>query len=226
MLEVKEILRLWLLGVPRKRMAQQLGFDVKTVRRYLKAARARGVEADHGLSALTDEQVAAVVAATQPRTGRPRGADWERCAAQHDFIASQLDRSVRLTKIRKLLGRRGLVIPYDTLRRYALAELGFGRTAPTVPVADGEPGAEVQLDTGWMSLLERDLFGHRRRFRAWIFTAVRSRHRFVYPVFRETTETAIEACEAAWAFFGGVFRVGGGRRGISLSPPGPPCAAP
>jgi hypothetical protein len=43
-------------------------------------------------------------------------------------------------------------------------------------------------------------------FRAWIFTAMRSRHRFVYPVFRETTASAIEACEAAWAFFGGVFR--------------------
>ena len=37
--------------------------------------------------------------------------------------------------------------------------------------------------------------------------AVRSRHRFVYPVSQETTVTAIEACEAAWEFFGGVFKV-------------------
>jgi transposase len=206
MLEVKEILRLWLLGVPRKRIAQQLGFDVKTVRRYLKAARGQGVEATQGLAALTDELVAAVLATVQPRTGRPRGVDWARCAAQRDFLAAQLDHGVRLTKIRKLLRRRGVEIPYDTLRRYALAELGFGNAAQTVPVADGEPGAEVQVDTGWMGLLERDLFGQRRRFRAWIFTAVRSRHRFVYPVFRETTETAIDACEAAWAFFGGVFK--------------------
>jgi transposase len=49
--------------------------------------------------------------------------------------------------------------------------------------------------------------GGRRRFRAWIFTAVLSRHRFVYPVGSETTASAIEACEAAWAFFGGVFKV-------------------
>ena len=206
MLEVKEILRLWLLGVPRKRIAQQLGFDVKTVRRYLKAARGQGVEATQGLAALTDELVAAVLATVQPRTGRPRGVDWARCAAQRDFLAAQLDHGVRLTKISKLLRRRGVEIPYDTLRRYALAELGFGHAAQTVPVADSEPGAEVQVDTGWMGLLERDLFGRRRRFRAWIFTAVRSRHRFVYPVFRETTETAIDACEAAWAFFGGVFK--------------------
>jgi hypothetical protein len=36
---------------------------------------------------------------------------------------------------------------------------------------------------------------------------VRARHRFVYPAFEETTARAIEACEAAWDFFGGVFKV-------------------
>jgi hypothetical protein len=28
----------------------------------------------------------------------------------------------------------------------------------------------------------------------------------VYPTFEETTARAIEACEAAWEFFGGVFK--------------------
>jgi hypothetical protein len=28
-----------------------------------------------------------------------------------------------------------------------------------------------------------------------------------YPTFEETTARAIEACEAAWAFFGGIFKV-------------------
>jgi transposase len=64
----------------------------------------------------------------------------------------------------------------------------------------------VQLDTGWMTLLAPDLFGKRLRFRAWIFTAARSRHRFVWAVLSESTKTAIEACEAAWEFFGGVFK--------------------
>jgi transposase len=207
MLEVKEVLRLWLLGVPKKRIAEQLGFDVKTVRRYLAVARARGVEPWHGLTALDDELVAAVVAATQPATGRPRGEGWAVCEAHREFIAGHLTHRVRLSKVGKLLRRRGVDIGYDTLRRFALEQLGFGSAARTVPVADCEPGQEVQLDTGWMTLLEPDLFGKRHRFKAWIFTAVRSRHRFVYPVFRETTETAIEACEAAWEYFGGIFHV-------------------
>jgi hypothetical protein len=32
-------------------------------------------------------------------------------------------------------------------------------------------------------------------------------HRFVYPTFEETTARAIEECEAAWEFFGGVFNI-------------------
>ena len=207
MLEIKEILRLWLGGVPKRRIAEQLGFDVKTVRRYLAAARVHGLEQTHGPAALTDDLVTAVIAATQPATGRPRGDGWAVCEAHRDFIAGHLKQRVRLTKIAKLLRRQGVAIAYPTLRRFALERLDFGSGAPSVPVADGEPGAEVQVDTGWMTLLEPDAFGRRRRFKAWIFTPVRSRYRFVYPVLRETTETAIEACEAAWAFYGGVFKV-------------------
>jgi len=207
MLEVKEVLRLWLLGVPKRRIAQQLGFDVKTVRRYLAVARGRGVDQVYGLAALDDDLVAAVVAATQPAAGRPRGDGWAVCEAHREFIAGHLGHRVRLSKIGKLLRRRGVEISYDTLRRYAMDQLGFGSGRSTVPVADGEPGQEVQVDTGWMTLLEPDLFGKRRRFKAWIFTAVLSRHRFVYPIFHETTASAIEACEAAWEYYGGIFHI-------------------
>jgi hypothetical protein len=40
-----------------------------------------------------------------------------------------------------------------------------------------------------------------------IFTAVYSRHVFVYPTYRQTIHAVIAGCEAAWAFFGGVFAV-------------------
>lgn len=166
MLEVKEVLRLWLMGVPKKGIAKQLGFDVKTVRRYLGAARALGVEPSHGLAALDDALVATVVAATQPATGRPRGEGWAVCEAHREFIAGHLTHRVRLSKVSKLLRRRGVNVGYDTLRRYAMDQFGFGSGAPTVPVADCDPGKELQLDTGWMTMLEPDLFGKRRRFRA------------------------------------------------------------
>src|SRR6266851_5611736 len=186
MLEVKEVLRLWLDGVPKTRIAAQLRIDRKTVRRYVAAAVARGLAPGAGQAPLDDDALAAVLVSLRAPPERAQG--------------------VRLSKARRLLARQGVEVPYATLHRFAVAELGFGRAAPSVPIADCGPGEEVQLDTGWMTLLAPDLFGKRRRFRAWIFTAVRSRHRFVWPVLSESTKTAIEACEAAWEFFGGVFK--------------------
>jgi hypothetical protein len=191
-------------GAPKKRIAAQLGLDIKTVRRYLRAAHACGVRS--GGEAPSEEQAAAVVAALQPDWGRRRGDAWAVCGGQRAFIASHLEHRVRLSKIRRLLRRRGVELSYAALRRFAVAELGFGRVAATIPVADGEPGDELQIDTGWVLYLEPDLWSRRRRVRAWIFTPVVSRYRFVYPCFPETTASAIEACEAAWEFYGGVFR--------------------
>ena len=42
---------------------------------------------------------------------------------------------------------------------------------------------------------------------ALIFTAVYSRHMFVWLSHSQTLATVIDGCEAAWAHFGGVFRV-------------------
>ncbi len=203
MIEVREVLRLRGDGLPKKRIAAQLGLDPKTVRRYLMAAVMAGVRVT---AAISDEEVRQVLLALHPMGGRPRGDGWARCGAQRAAIERWLRDGLRLTKIRKLLLRQGVDIAYPTLHRFAVLELQFGRTASTIPVLDGEPGQELQLDTGWVGRLT---FPERRwrRFRAWIFTAVRSRHRFVYPTFEETTARAIEACEAAWEFFGGIFAV-------------------
>src|SRR6266487_4140703 len=205
MLEVKEVLRLWREGVPTKRLAAQLGLDPKTVRRDLRAAAAAGLRAED--RAVSDDQLRDVLLTLQPTGGRPRGDGWAQCEAQREAIRRWLGEGLRLTKIRKLLDRQGVVIAYPTLYRFAVLELQFGQTATTIPVVDGDPGQELQVDTGWVGWLTLPLLQTRRRFRAWIFTAVRSRHRFVYPTFEETTARAIEACEAAWEFFGGVFNV-------------------
>jgi hypothetical protein len=155
---------------------------------------------------ISDEEVWQVLLALHPAGDRPRSDGWARCLEQRPAIERWLGEGVRLTKIRKLLVRHGVEIAYPTLHRFAVLELQFGKSATTIPVLDGEPGQELQVDTGWvgwLTLPERK----KRRFRAFIFTAVRSRHRFVYPSFEETTARAIEACEAAWKFFGGVFNV-------------------
>jgi len=205
--EVKEAVLLWLARIGKKRIAAQLGLDVKTVRRYVRAAYKVGLRVGTDRPPLSDEVVTAILQEIRPAPVRERGEAWARCEQHRGEIAKWLGADVGLMKCQRLLTRQGVEIPYGTLYRFAVGELGFGGPDPTVPVADGEPGKELQVDTGWMTSLEPDEHGVRRRFKAFIFTPNVSRYRFVYPVLRERTADAIEACEAAWEFYQGVFEV-------------------
>ena len=100
-----------------------------------------------------------------------------------------------------------MVVPYRTLHRFCVERCGFGKTAATVRVADGEPGGECQIDFGYLGLLADPVTGQRRKVHALIFTACYSRHMFVHLTFSQTLTALIAGCEAAWEFFGGVFKV-------------------
>jgi hypothetical protein len=75
MIEVREVLRLRGEGLPKKRIAAQLGLDPKTVRRYLAAASTAGVRVT---ATISDEEVRQVLLALHPARGRPRGDGWRR----------------------------------------------------------------------------------------------------------------------------------------------------
>jgi len=207
MIEITEVLRQWRGGGGCKQIARRLGLDPKTVRRYVRAAARCGLRVEPDAAALTEAQLAEVLTALRATPARAYGESWQQCVTHREFIATHARAGVRVSKIRRLLVRQGVCIAAATLYRFATAELGVGRTAATVAVADGAPGEELAIDTGWMTMLMPDARGRRRRFRAWIFTPNVSRYRFVVPCFPETTATAIDACEAAWAFYGGVFKV-------------------
>src|SRR3989442_613953 len=70
MFEVKEALRLWLSGTPKKRIAAQLGLDPKTVRHYVAVGTGIGLQLG---AVLTEEHVRDVLLALQPSGRRPRG---------------------------------------------------------------------------------------------------------------------------------------------------------
>jgi transposase len=206
MMEVREVLRLWLRGQGYRRIAERVQADRKTVRRYVEAAQAVGLERGVGEEQLTDELLGSL--AEQVQSGRPprqHGESWQELEGERGFLKAKLDAGLRLTKVHSLLARRGVLVPYRTLHRFCASELEFGRPQTTVRVADGEPGGELQVDFGRMGLVPDG--GRRRVCRGLIFTACYSRHMFCWLCFRETLEEVIEGFEEAWRFFGGVFRV-------------------
>src|SRR5258708_6591483 len=165
MLEVKEVLRRWIAGEDTKPLARKTGVSRNTARKYIKAAIKCGLRKGAWLS-LTDGALAAVLAELKVPVERAHGETWALCEAQRDFIAKKLADDVMLTKVGRLLKRQGVEVPYATLHRFAVKELGFGNEAPSIPTADCAPGADVQLDTGWLPLLEPDIFMQQLKFRA------------------------------------------------------------
>jgi transposase len=207
-IEIGEVLRCWLGGLGLRTAAERAGVDRKTVRRYVDAAVAAGLVRDGGEGQLTDELLGAVVAVVRPARRSGHGQAWEVLLAEEARIRDWIDRDrLMLTNIHGKLTRSGVVVPYRTLHRFAVERCGFGRRQPTVRVVDGEPGVECQLDFGRLGLVADPETDRRRVAHALIFTAVYSRHMFVWVSFTQTLGAVIAGCEAAWGWFGGVFPV-------------------
>jgi transposase len=215
--EVREVLRAWLEGAGLRRVASRAGVDRKTARRYVEAAQAAGLTRDAGPEGVTDDLVGLVVDAVRPVRPHGHGWAWEALLGQEEQVRAWVvggehdgvrHEPLSIVKIEELLARQGVRVPYRTLHRFAVERCGFrtGR-GTTVRVADGEPGVECQLDFARLGLLTDPDTARRRRVHALIFTAVLSRHMFVWLTYSQTQAAVIAGCEAAWGFYGGVFRV-------------------
>lgn len=202
-IEVSELLRQWSIGEPVRAMARRLGLDRKTVRRYVEAAAAAGGKPGEAVS---EALVGEVIARVHARGPGVHGESWCVCERHRELLKGWIEEEVPLSKAQELLLRHsGASVPYRTLHRFATQELGLGRRRVTVRVADGKPGEELQADFGAAGWITED--GRRRRVWALVLTAVVSRHQFVWLTYRQRVDDVIAGCEAAWRFFGGVFRV-------------------
>ena len=205
--EVREVLRLWLTGQSLRAIERMAGLDRKTIRRYVAAAVMAGAGRHGGEAQLSDELIGQVVEVVRPHRSDGHGDAWRVLGAHHDRIAKWVRQDLTAVKVHELLGREGTVVPVRTVQRYVAEVCGRTRgQGPTVPIADGEPGEECQVDFGKMGLVPDPATGRKRVTYALIFTACYSRYQFVWLTHRQTTEAVIEGFEAAWRFFGGVFR--------------------
>ncbi len=208
MFEVREVLRLWLGGEGLRAVARLSRVDRKTVRRYVDAAIEAGVTGDGGVEQLTDVVLGRVVEMVRPHRADGHGEAWATLAVRRDRVEEWVTAGVGGVKICELLARDGVIVPERTVQRFISVEFGRRRgQGSTVRVADGEPGHELQIDFARLGLLVDSDTGRRRVCHALIFTAVFSRHIFVWLTFTQTTDAVIAGCEAAWRFFGGVFKV-------------------
>jgi len=207
MIDIKEMLRRRAAGQGARTVARETGYDRKTVTRYFEAADLASLPKDR---APTDEEVGEVARRVQGRAPAEESDEWKSVSAQRPRIEAWLaqKRPLKLTKIHTLLTREHeLTASYDTLRRYAIAELGWRKKKTTVRLADTEPGEIAQVDFGLMGSITDADTGRVRRLWALIITLAYSRYQFVWPSFDQTTAAVCAGLDAAWRFFGAMAHV-------------------
>jgi len=207
MIDVKELLRRWAAGHSDRRIARETGSDRKTVRRYAEVAKELALARDREL---TDEEIHEVGRRVQARELPVPSQEWQEVAKHRELIVGWLEakRPLRVSKIYKLLVRdHGLQAGYDTVRRYATKELGWGKKAATVRLDDPAAGQEAQVDFGRMGQMLDPVLGRMRMLWALVVTLSFSRYQFVWPTFAQTTAAVCEGLDHAWWFFGAMIRI-------------------
>jgi transposase len=201
---IMEILRRWQSGDGLRTVAAATGTDRKTVRRYVEAATARGLQRTGG-RAVDDALVGEVVAAVLPGAPANVGEARTRCRAEHDRIAAWVKDGCDVPKVARLLRQHGVDVPERTLGRFIAEELPGKRPAGTMRLVDPPAGQMLEID--FMEIGVVQLGGQDVKLFALVCVAAFSRYAFVWPCLGLRLSDVIDGLEAAWAFFGGVFPV-------------------
>jgi transposase len=208
-IDVTEILVHWHAGRSLNAMAESLGVDRKTLRKYVAPAVAAGIRPGAG-PARGQAEWAELVRGWFPALAdmRLRQVTWPAIEEHRDYIAGQLQAGVtQATVHQRLRDERGLAVSIASFRRYVAANLPEEVRASQVRVLrpyPAEPGGEAQLDYGRLGRWLDPATGRQHTVWAFVMVLACSRHMFVRPVTRMDQAGWTDCHVKAFGFFGGV----------------------
>jgi transposase len=205
-IDIVEILEHWYAGRPKVVVADSLGVDPKTVRKYVGPAEEAGF-VPGGPPVATEEWVT-LARSWFPELVVPelRSPTFAECAAHHDAIKEGLATNHLATVHQRLRDDHGFRSSESSLRRYVAAALPEEATADRVTVRkdDPPPGQEGQVDYGRLGMWFDPEASRRRALWAFVIVLAASRHLFVRPTLVMDQTEWVAAHVAAAEFFGGL----------------------
>jgi transposase len=209
MIDLIEIYVHWYAGRSQAQIADSLGLDRKTVRKYLAPVAASGLVAG-GPPVMTEADWRDRAQEWFPAlvdTGL-RQVTWPAIGVHRDYISAQLAAGVTVSTIhQRLVDEHGLVASVASVRRWVGGNLPEeARRAAVRVLRPGpvEPGSEAQIDYGRLGVWTDPATGRRHTVQAFVMVLACSRHMFVRPVLRMDQEAWTRCHVEAFAFFNGV----------------------
>ncbi len=206
MIDVVEVLQHWHAGRPKSVVASSLGVDPKTVRKYVAKAEAAGLAP--GGPALGRAEWAELVRGWFPELvdAQARSLTYPLIDAHRERIGAMLATNTVTTVHQRLRDEHSLAVGISAFRAYAAAAFPdeAARTRVTVLRPEVAPGAEAQIDYGFLGSWLDPISSKVRRVWAFVMTLAASRYMFVRPVICMDAASWVASHVAAFAFFGGV----------------------
>ena len=209
MIDLIEIYVHWYAGRSQAQIADSLGMDRKTVRKYLAPVAAAGL-VPGGPPMMTEADWRDRARGWFPAlvdTGL-RQVSWPAIGVHRDYVSAQLAAGVTVSTIhQRLVDEHQLVASVASLRRWVAGNLPEeARRAAVRVLRPGpvEPGSEAQIDYGRLGVWTDPATGRRHTVQAFVMVLACSRYMFVRPVLRMDQEAWTRCHVEAFAFFGGV----------------------
>lgn len=209
MIDLVELYVHWDAGRSQAQLAQSLGLDRKTVRKYLAPVRATGLTPG-GPPVMSEADWRERAGAWFPEVVDKglRQVTWPAIATHRDLVTSWLEAGVTVATIhQRLRDEHGLDASVASVRRWVAGNLPEEARRAQVRVlrpGDAAPGQEAQIDYGRLGMWTDPDTGRRHTVWAFVMVLACSRHLFVRPVLRMDQEAWTTCHVEAFAFFGGV----------------------
>ena len=152
--EIQEVIRRWQAGNSQRQIAAGTGLSRDTVRKYLAAVQWEGIVRAGPVA--TEEQLSrlATIGQVGPRQVETPSEDLLQPWADQIYQWIANDR-LQMTRIHELLGARGCVLSYQSLRRFVLKRNWRKRSKTTVRMEDTPPGEVAEADFGRLGMITR-----------------------------------------------------------------------
>ena len=209
MIDLIEIYVHWYAGRSQAQIADSLGMDRKTVRKYLEPVHAAGmVPGGPPVMSEPDWRARAQVWFPHLVDKGLRQVTWPAIAVHRDYITTQLKAGVTVATIhQRLRDEHALEASVASVRRWVAGNLPEEARRAQVRVLHPDPappGGEAQIDYGRLGVWTDPGTGKRHTVWAFVMVLACSRHMFVRPVLRMDQEAWTRCHVEAFAFFGGV----------------------
>ena len=206
MFDIAELLQHWYANRPKAVIAESLGVDRATVRKYI--GRAEGLGLKPGGPPLSQGEWDEVARRVAPELMDPkvRSLTYSLIDPLKDKIDAMLEASTVTTVHQRLRDEQGLAVGISSFRRYChlvFPDKGL-RDKVTILRPDVDPGEEAQVDYGFLGTFTDRVTGKMRRVWAFVIVLSFSRHMFVRPVLKMDQVSWVAAHAAAFEYFGGV----------------------